>query len=225
MHSAAPLDDLDRDALVELFVEPVIDAADLQRALRMTIDALHLCVEDRLQLGLKPHQSSQDEELAITDGEHRDHGVQLAVDPRAVVEDRKEGRGGAECLRGLVSLPHQRDRAHVRPLHRVHPVRNELRHCKLLAGLEQLSRQLRRIQAVLLDLRHAVSHAQEHGGHQGDIGVPVAFSCLLRVSLLVGIRAVAQGLVLLVLLRQVLLPPLQLVQVVALPLTAHKEGG
>mmetsp|Transcript_56485 Transcript_56485/g.145438 ORF Transcript_56485/g.145438 Transcript_56485/m.145438 type:complete len:298 (-) Transcript_56485:2-895(-) len=225
VHGAAPLNDLDRHALIKVRVHPVVDPADLQWALRVAVDALHLRVEDYLEA---PHVlvAPQHEDLAVADGEHRDHGVQLAMDHGAVVHDREQRRRGPHGLRRLVRGPHEWDWALVGAILRGRAlVRNQLRHGELLACLHQLLRQLRRVQAVLRDLRHAVGHAHEHRRHQRHIRVDVAAHGLQRVRLLVLSCAEAERFVLLVLLGQVLLAPLQVLEVGPLPLRAHQERG
>eukprot|EP00406_Dinophysis_acuminata_P038679 CAMPEP_0179361752 /NCGR_PEP_ID=MMETSP0797-20121207/80664_1 /TAXON_ID=47934 /ORGANISM="Dinophysis acuminata, Strain DAEP01" /LENGTH=388 /DNA_ID=CAMNT_0021077167 /DNA_START=64 /DNA_END=1230 /DNA_ORIENTATION=- len=188
VHRAAFLDDFDRHALVEVGVELFVQPAYLQRALGVAVDPLHLGVEYYL-VGLLPAvQLAQDQELAVAHAEHGDHRVQLAVDLRAVVQDGDARRGGPEGLRRLEGVP----------------VRDELRHGQGLAGPEQLDRQLRRVQAHLLDLGHPVGDAEEHGGHEGSICVLVPIPRLPGVGLLVGVAAETEGLVLVVLLRKVL---------------------
>mmetsp|Transcript_102573 Transcript_102573/g.257044 ORF Transcript_102573/g.257044 Transcript_102573/m.257044 type:complete len:313 (-) Transcript_102573:71-1009(-) len=228
MHSTSTLDHLDRHSLVEVGVDTIINSANLEWALRIAIDALHLRVEDgfqvcfvRVDLAL---QVAEDKNLAVANGEHCNHWVQLAMDDRAIIQYSEQRRRGTQCLGGFISLPHQRDRTPVEALWHLHVLRHQLLHRELLASLEQLLRQFRRVQTIFCNLGDAVGDADEHGGNERDVRINVAFCCLSRVGLLVGTCIEAKGLVLLVLLRQVLLSAVQLLEVVPLPLRTHKEG-
>mmetsp|Transcript_2321 Transcript_2321/g.6836 ORF Transcript_2321/g.6836 Transcript_2321/m.6836 type:complete len:381 (+) Transcript_2321:198-1340(+) len=224
VYSAAPLNDLICDPLIEVRINSVIYAAELQGALTMAVDALHLRPEAHAKLACDV-VLPEDENLTITYGEHRNHGVQFAVDACAVVQDG-EGHGrGAHALRGVVGLSHQRNRSTVRPTQPATLVWNQLGIRHALASLQELVRQLRGVNAKLFHLRDAVRNAQYHGRDDRGVRIAVARLRLLRMSLLVSSSTEAQGLVFVVLLRQVLLPPLEVVQVLALARGAHEESG
>mmetsp|Transcript_19267 Transcript_19267/g.54622 ORF Transcript_19267/g.54622 Transcript_19267/m.54622 type:complete len:469 (-) Transcript_19267:15-1421(-) len=223
VYSAALLDHLDGYFFVEVGVYPIVKTTKLQWALRVTIDALHLGMEDCLE-ELLALQTAQHEQLAVPHREHGDHRMELPVDPGAVVQDGQERRRGPVALRGLVGIPHQGDGTPVRAVQLRALVREELCHRELLAAPQELVGELRRIEAEVLYLRDAVGDAQHHGRDQGRVRVPVAGLRLQRVGLLVRAGVEAEGLVLLVLLGQVLLVPPQLLEVVLLPLGAYQEG-
>mmetsp|Transcript_64692 Transcript_64692/g.89518 ORF Transcript_64692/g.89518 Transcript_64692/m.89518 type:complete len:259 (+) Transcript_64692:655-1431(+) len=220
VHSAAALYDLDGNALVKVRVHAVVQTGHLQWALRVPVNALHLGVEHDLEVALAAMQLAEDEQLAVPDGEHGNHRVQLAVDPGAVVQDREADRGRAVALGRLEGVPHQGDGPAV-GVQGPRAIRHQLRHGELLAGCQQLDRQLRGVHAELLDLRDAVGHAQQHGGQHRRVSVAVALGCLQRVRLLVSAGIEGERLVLLVLFREVLFSPLELIQDAPLLLRAH----
>mmetsp|Transcript_54297 Transcript_54297/g.126429 ORF Transcript_54297/g.126429 Transcript_54297/m.126429 type:complete len:309 (-) Transcript_54297:2-928(-) len=224
VNGAAPLDDFIGDPVIEVRIDAVIYAAKLQGALGVAVDALHLSVEDYTKLPgavILP----EDKHFTVTYGENSDHGMQLAVDPGAVVQHSKCNGCGTHALSGSVSLLHQRDGPSVRPLQAPLAVWNQLCVCDALTSLQQLVRQLRGVDAKLLYLRDTVSHTEDHGRDHGSIGISVPRLCLLWMSLLVGAGTETEGLVLVVLLSQVFFPSLQVVQVLALARSAHEKGG
>mmetsp|Transcript_107085 Transcript_107085/g.301371 ORF Transcript_107085/g.301371 Transcript_107085/m.301371 type:complete len:309 (+) Transcript_107085:300-1226(+) len=155
MHRAAPLDDVHRDTLVEVWVDPVVNASHLKRRLGVSVDTLHFRVEDSLERSLPACRAPQDEELTISYRHDGDHGVQLAMDTRAVIQDGQQHRRGAKTIGRHEGLLHHRDRAEVRGVlpHRLpHCVGEQLLEAQLVARCEEFPRQLRRVDAEILDL-------------------------------------------------------------------------
>mmetsp|Transcript_124704 Transcript_124704/g.347279 ORF Transcript_124704/g.347279 Transcript_124704/m.347279 type:complete len:215 (+) Transcript_124704:453-1097(+) len=138
MHRAALLDDFQRNGLVEILIDPAVHAGQLQRCLHVEVNTLHLRVEDCLQFALPAVGPPKHQQLAVADGEHSDHWVQLAVDPGAVVQRGEQHSGGAETLGGLVCLLEQRDGPPVGVLWRNGHVWHELVHRQLFASLQEL---------------------------------------------------------------------------------------
>mmetsp|Transcript_55686 Transcript_55686/g.97215 ORF Transcript_55686/g.97215 Transcript_55686/m.97215 type:complete len:200 (-) Transcript_55686:365-964(-) len=135
MYCTAALDDLDHCVLREVGVNRVIHSSELEWALRVAVDTLHLRVENRQETAFLG--AAQHENLTITDRADGDHGVQLAVDLRAVVHDGSQNCRGTEAAGALVSLSQQGDGAKI--LLRLLS-REQLLNGKLLHAIEQLVR-------------------------------------------------------------------------------------
>mmetsp|Transcript_54296 Transcript_54296/g.126422 ORF Transcript_54296/g.126422 Transcript_54296/m.126422 type:complete len:216 (-) Transcript_54296:352-999(-) len=144
--------DLQRNGLIEVLIDAPIYSCKLQRRLHVEVDALHFRVKDRLKLALPSVSPPEHQQLAVTDGEHSDHGVQLAMNLCAIVQCRQKHCGRAKALCGFVGLLEQGDGPPVGILRRDSHVRHELRHGQLFASLEQLVGQQRRIHVELLQL-------------------------------------------------------------------------
>mmetsp|Transcript_81200 Transcript_81200/g.161023 ORF Transcript_81200/g.161023 Transcript_81200/m.161023 type:complete len:259 (+) Transcript_81200:193-969(+) len=104
MHCATFFYNLDCDPIVKVWVYPLIDASQLQRRLHVAINALHFRVEHGLQHAVAALKPPQDEKLAVTNGYHRNHGVQLPVYACAVVEHGEHQSCGTQRFCGLECL-------------------------------------------------------------------------------------------------------------------------
>mmetsp|Transcript_20498 Transcript_20498/g.58027 ORF Transcript_20498/g.58027 Transcript_20498/m.58027 type:complete len:264 (-) Transcript_20498:2-793(-) len=223
MHGAASLDDLDGDAVMERWVDPAVHPRQLQRRLDVPVDTLHLRLKDGLQAAALPVDAPEDQQLAIPDGDDGDHGVQLAVDPRAVVEHGQDQGRRAQDRRGAFErLAHQRYGTSVRALPAAGP---ELVLREDLASPQQVLRQQRGVNAIVLDLGDTVRDAQHARGRQGHVRVLPSPGCFDRVRLLVRRAVEAERLVLGVQLRQLLLPALERRQAVKLVARLREEGA
>mmetsp|Transcript_27902 Transcript_27902/g.44752 ORF Transcript_27902/g.44752 Transcript_27902/m.44752 type:complete len:290 (-) Transcript_27902:67-936(-) len=225
VHGAPPLDHLDRQALVEVWIDPVVNPSKLQRGLRITVDALLLGVADHLQGTRPPLHPAQDEQFAVAHSDDGNHWVKLPVDARAIVHDSEHHRQRAEALSGLERAPEHGDWTSVGVRGRQLCTRDQLVHGQLLDHLQQLVGQQRGVDAEVLDLRDTISNSEAKWGCQADICILVALQGLDGVGILVGAGVEAKRLVLVVGFGQLLLAALEVVQVLSLPLCAHKEGG
>jgi len=146
------------------------------------------------------------------------------VDLGTVVHDRTENRRRTEAVGRVIGLLHHLDRAGIGVPRARRLVREELRDRKLLQVVQQVVGKPRCVDAKFLDLRDTVRDAHDHGRHERGICVLVALRGLPRVGLLERLRVEAQGLVLLILLGEVLLPALQGIQRPLLRVRADDEG-
>merc|ERR1719272_1867284 len=105
MHSAAALDDFDSNAFLEVRVNSIVNACNLQRLLGVAINALHLCIKNRLQL--PSHATTKNENLAISNGAYGNHWMQFAMDFGAVVHDGGKNRCGPHGRCVLVGISHE----------------------------------------------------------------------------------------------------------------------
>mmetsp|Transcript_62454 Transcript_62454/g.162301 ORF Transcript_62454/g.162301 Transcript_62454/m.162301 type:complete len:239 (-) Transcript_62454:336-1052(-) len=91
MHPTSPFDHLHSDAVVEVWVNILANSGYLQRGLHVAIDALHLGLEDLLEPRFRNRDlcSAQHDQLTVAHGYDRDHGMRLAVNLGAVVQQRE----------------------------------------------------------------------------------------------------------------------------------------
>jgi len=113
MDGTAPLDDIDCDLFFEIGVDAVIHPRELQGRLHVPVDALHLGMERHLHRARPRRKAPQQQELAVADGDDGHHRVQLPVDPRAIIENRENARGGAKGFRAFECPSQQLYRAPV----------------------------------------------------------------------------------------------------------------